>query len=857
MPDQNPFAYLFPDRSAIDSYLAGFSYPRQDILSQSLTTLNQTYVNTSAYYRDPSVSTDFGNQAIAQGLNSAAFGAFSFASHDYSTAVGYKASAIQQFTVAIGEESAAAAYAATAVGRLAVINGIKSTGVGAGVYIAAASNYSTAVGHGALSTTGTKNTVVGQGSSANGDSDTIVGQGVSITVDSGTGVGQGVSVTGVRSTVVGQGAASAYADCVVVGNVAVSTAAGQVIIGSSTSTVSQIYLGRGVTHTGAAQNMEIHASDGASGGNIAGDNVLIYGGASYGTSAGGYVSIYTAPSGTATTTTTSVLNSFSPDTGVTLMTSMNAYWALDDTATPSQFLLDSAGSNNLTNVNAVASVAGKVNKAAQFVAASSKALTVVPNTNLQISGNFTFVAWVYLDSIVAATDMCICSQLDNISGNFCYNLYLDGATSKFRFRVLDSADGADSIIATTFGVPSTATWYMVGCYRDGTNIGISVNNGTFDTTASSRTINNNATVKFRIGANGDGSRNPTSFWDGRIDEVGFWKKKLSAQEFTDLYNAGAANARVITVTTTSGYSSNAAVERLRVDSGGISCLGDIWMGLASHTSGSSTRNLRGSDGSGSNIAGDNVLIYGGSSTGSATGGYVAIFTTPSGSAGTTLNTALERLRINSSGAVDLSATSPAQFVVSKTGTIPAGVTGNGIVIHNSSAAPFILLTDADSNAAAFSISVASGNCTLAANRTGSGAYGTMLRYASATLYETLSTAGAFRWHAYGAGALTTDGSGNITAVSDERLKDIQGLLPYGLDALLKIHPILYKWKPFTNLDQQYVYPGFSAQEVQAVIPEAVLPNRVGHLGLQDRGILGACVNAIQELASRVAVLEAK
>ena len=44
------------------------------------------------------------------------------------------------------------------------------------------------------------------------------------------------------------------------------------------------------------------------------------------------------------------------------------------------------------------------------------------------------------------------------------------------------------------------------------------------------------------------------------------------------------------------------------------------------------------------------------------------------------------------------------------------------------------------------------------------------------------------WSSYGAGALTTDASGNITAVSDERLKDIQGKFNRGLAEILTLEP---------------------------------------------------------------------
>jgi hypothetical protein len=105
--------------------------------------------------------------------------------------------------------------------------------------------------------------------------------------------------------------------------------------------------------------------------------------------------------------------------------------------------------------------------------------------------------------------------------------------------------------------------------------------------------------------------------------------------------------------------------------------------------------------------------------------------------------------------------------------------------------------------------------------------------------------------AYGAGTLTTDGSGNVTAASDERLKDIQGTFDRGLADLEKLEPIFYKWKADTGFDATTTYAGFSAQNVQAAVPEAVGHGKDGFLTLQDRPLIATIVNAIKELAGKV------
>lgn len=125
-------------------------------------------------------------------------------------------------------------------------------------------------------------------------------------------------------------------------------------------------------------------------------------------------------------------------------------------------------------------------------------------------------------------------------------------------------------------------------------------------------------------------------------------------------------------------------------------------------------------------------------------------------------------------------------------------------------------------------------------------------YTDGTTRLTLNgTSGFLRLHAYGAGTLTTDASGNVTASSDERLKDVQGNFVTGLDAILNINPINYKWNATSGMEMVGTYTGFSAQNVGANIPEAVATDTRGFLTLSDRPILAAMVNAMKEINGKI------
>jgi|GEM_PF-3420564 len=111
----------------------------------------------------------------------------------------------------------------------------------------------------------------------------------------------------------------------------------------------------------------------------------------------------------------------------------------------------------------------------------------------------------------------------------------------------------------------------------------------------------------------------------------------------------------------------------------------------------------------------------------------------------------------------------------------------------------------------------------------------------------LHTTGSVRFENFGAGALQTDAEGNLTVSSDERLKDVTGTFDRGLAELREIEPIVYHWNDFSGFETKTLYAGFSAQDVQTEIPEAVGQDKYGFLTLADRPILAAAVNAIKEL----------
>jgi hypothetical protein len=119
---------------------------------------------------------------------------------------------------------------------------------------------------------------------------------------------------------------------------------------------------------------------------------------------------------------------------------------------------------------------------------------------------------------------------------------------------------------------------------------------------------------------------------------------------------------------------------------------------------------------------------------------------------------------------------------------------------------------------------------------------------------TLSDGGLVGIGAYPDRLLTVNGSadkpggGSWDVFSDERLKNIRGSFTSGLDAVMQLQPLRYEYKPDNALgiksDGEHI--GFSAQEVQQIIPEAVSTDDKGYLLVNNDPIMWTMLNAIKE-----------
>ncbi len=218
-------------------------------------------------------------------------------------------------------------------------------------------------------------------------------------------------------------------------------------------------------------------------------------------------------------------------------TGPSGYWTLDEGL--GEIRQDSAGSNDLASFNvAVGQATGHIATAAQFNSATPQYLGITyPGKAIRHEGgSFSVTCWGLLDS--KAADMAIVGQYGATAPTRSWRLQYRQGTDRFRFVVDDGAGGTSTVSADTFGSPSTGVFYFIEATYvrlpdvNDAILYISVN-GLRDTSGN---IGSGAkpsviTSPFEVGANGS-----TDYFNGRIDDLRFFKYAISDEERTALLN---------------------------------------------------------------------------------------------------------------------------------------------------------------------------------------------------------------------------------------------------------------------------------------------------------------------------------
>jgi hypothetical protein len=162
---------------------------------------------------------------------------------------------------------------------------------------------------------------------------------------------------------------------------------------------------------------------------------------------------------------------------------------------------------DLTDVNTVVSVTGKVGNASQSVATNSERLEASSSTFYPTSKSaFSVVGWVRQDATHYGDIMM---SLENSSGNYIWRMYGSNTTDREFYWVIHDPTNVNTYLPGNVG-----SWYFFCCEGDSGTSRFTLNNSTTDTAGYS----------------------PSSL--NSFDEVALYNKILTTEEKARLYNSG-------------------------------------------------------------------------------------------------------------------------------------------------------------------------------------------------------------------------------------------------------------------------------------------------------------------------------
>lgn len=225
--------------------------------------------------------------------------------------------------------------------------------------------------------------------------------------------------------------------------------------------------------------------------------------------------------------------SIASTTSVSLKTNLVAFYLCNDAYNTS--MADAHGSKTLSKVGAgdLDSVAGKIGNARQAVGSAGASRADDPDFEPGAGKLFFTTFWAKAGSLTQAT-------LPGLIGKF------NGGANQREWCVLfnDTLNTAklyvssDGVTTTTVDASTaftdTSTWLFIAAGYDGSEIKISVNGGAFATNSFSGNIYESS-ARFGVFVR----ENDTVFFNGALDEVGFWKGRcLTLAEVQQIYNGG-------------------------------------------------------------------------------------------------------------------------------------------------------------------------------------------------------------------------------------------------------------------------------------------------------------------------------
>lgn len=206
-----------------------------------------------------------------------------------------------------------------------------------------------------------------------------------------------------------------------------------------------------------------------------------------------------------------------------------AMWRLEE-ASGTRY--DSKGTNNLTDINTVTQVAGKIGYAAKFTMANSEYLSIADNATVSTGDvNFALAGWCKFDSNGTSGYHPIVAKQAAVGAlEFNIQRYTD---FKLKFSVFDNS-GANTLVSS-LGTAANGVWHFFAVWhdKDANTLNIRLNNEAVQSLSYSAGVKD-TTAELRLGHD----QYNNLYLDGALDSIGFWKRVFVTRDLDELWNGG-------------------------------------------------------------------------------------------------------------------------------------------------------------------------------------------------------------------------------------------------------------------------------------------------------------------------------